>query len=169
MLSRRQALWLIPVELAIHNAEEALTLPRYLPVIRDRLPVTLAAMASGIQIADLWVALAAVTIAPLGVVVWADRRPRSQAACWWALMVQAVMAINVLSHVLIAAFVLRGYGPGLVSALVVNPPVSAYLLGRASREGWVPPGAQRALWPAALFIHGPVLWGTLLLSPCLPW
>jgi hypothetical protein len=164
MLSQRQALWLIPVELAIHNAEEALAFPRCLPSIRDRLPATLAAIASGIQVADLWAALAAVTIVPLAVVFWADRRPRSQAACWWALTVQAVTAINVLSHVLIAAFVLRGYGPGLVSALLVNAPVSAYILQRASREDWVPRGARHAIWPAAVLIHGPVLWGTLFLS-----
>jgi hypothetical protein len=71
--------------------------------------------------------------------------------------------------VLISALVLGGYAPGLVSALLVNAPVSAYLLGRASREDWVPRGARHALWPAALVIHGPVLWGVLFLSSYLPW
>ena len=94
-LSRLQALWMIPIALAVHNAEEAITFP---------------------------------------------------------------------AHLVVAAVVMRGYSPGLVSAVLINAPVSVYLFHRAARERWLPRTAWRALWPAALLVHGPGLVGLLLLA-----
>ena len=164
VLSRRQALWLIPAAFAVHNAEEALTFPQYLPLMSLRLPSSLRAIAGEIEPAGLRIALLGVTIVGLAVVFWADRRPDSQAARWSALVLQGVVAINVISHVAIAMFLLRGYSPGLISAVLINAPLSVYLFRRAAQEGWMSRRSWRAIWPAALLIHGPGLFGILLLA-----
>ena len=77
---------------------------------------------------------------------------------------QAVVAVNVVSHLAAATLFLRGYSPGLLSALLINAPVSIYLFRRAAHEQWIPPRAWRAVLPVALLIHGPGLIGLLLLA-----
>ena len=163
-LSRAQALWLIPAALALHNAEEAVTFPRYWPLVRSRLPESLQASAAGFDPAAFRTALVWATLIPLGVVIWATWRADSLAARWSALAVQAVVAVNVVSHLAAATLFLRGYSPGLLSALLINAPVSIYLFRRAAHEQWIPPRAWRAVLPVALLIHGPGLIGLLLLA-----
>ena len=71
---------------------------------------------------------------------------------------------EIASHLVVAAVVMRGYSPGLASAVLINAPISVYLFRRAARERWLPRTAWRALWPAALLVHGPGLVGLLLLT-----
>ena len=105
-------------------------------------------------------ALVLATLVPLGVVLWATRRPDSATRLWVALLVQAVMLLNVAWHV--AALVLiRGYSPGLITAVLVNLPLSWYVLTRALRERWLGKRAFAFLIPAAVVVHGPLL-GALL-------
>jgi hypothetical protein len=80
------------------------------------------------------------------------------------LALQAAVGLNVLAHIVGAAFVFRGYGPGLITALAVNAPFTVLCFWRASREQWVSPTALRATVPTALFLHGPVLFGGLWLA-----
>jgi hypothetical protein len=160
---RRAVLWAIAPLLAAHNAEEALTIPRYLPAVRARAPAPLARLADAVTTEGVLVALAAATLVPLAVVAWAVARPRSRAALWAVLLVQATVLLNVASHVASAALVLRGYAPGLATAVAVNLPFSAYLFRRAARERWLGRGALLALVPGALVVHGPLLVGLLLL------
>ena len=164
ILSRAQALWLIPVAFAIHNAEEAVMFPSCLPRVIERLPEAFQPMIADIPSANLRVALLGATLVPFVLLVWATFRPNSVAALWSALTVQCVVAINVLSHVTVAAMFMRGYSPGLLSAIFINAPMSIYLLRRAARERWLPGSAARMLLPTALLIHGPGLFGVLLLS-----
>ena len=163
-LSRARALWLIPAALALHNAEEALMFPRYWPLVRSRLPESIQASAAGFDPVAFRMALVWATLIPLAVVIWATWRADSLVARWSALAVQAVVAVNVISHLTAATLFLRGYSPGLLSALLVNAPVSIYLFRRAAHERWIPPRAWRAVLPAALLIHGPGLVGLLLLA-----
>ena len=163
-MSRAQALWLIPAALALHNAEEALMFPRYWPLVRSRLPESIQASAAGFDPAAFRTALIWATLIPLAVVIWATWRGDSLVARWSALAVQAVVAVNVVSHLTAATLFLRGYSPGLLSALLVNAPVSIYLFRRAAHERWIPARAWRAVLPAALLIHGPGLVGLLLLA-----
>jgi hypothetical protein len=76
----------------------------------------------------------------------------------------ATIALNVGSHVVSSIAIVRGYAPGLVTAVLVNAPFAVYLFRRASRERWLP--RRAILWtiPAALVLHGPVLVGTLWLA-----
>ena len=119
---------------------------------------------AAIEIADLRIALLWVTLVPILVVAWATLRPQSLAARWSALAVQAVVALNALSHVVVASWLLRGYSPGLVTALLVNAPLSYVLFKRATRERWIPSWSWWLLPPAAFLAHGPGLIGLLLLA-----
>ena len=163
-LSRLRALWLIPIALAVHNAEEAITFPAYLPLVRAALPASIQPLMAEVEPDGLRVALLWATAVPFMVLLWVTLRPASLGARWCALLVQAVVAVNVASHLVVAAVVMRGYSPGLASAVLINAPVSVYLFQRATRERWLSRTAWRALWPAALLVHGPGLVGLLLLA-----
>jgi len=158
----RAALRWIPLLVALHNAEEALAFRTMLPVVRARIAPALRPLVESVEYSRMLLALAVATVVPAAVVAWAWRRPASSAALWSALLVQAVMALNVLWH-LGAALLLGGYAPGLVTAAAVNLPFSVYLLGRAARERWL--GSAALLWlaPSALVVHGPLLLGLLAL------
>ena len=158
-MTRREAFWLVAALLAIHDAEEALAFPRYLPLVLARLQSI-----PRVTYQQMLAALAVVTLVPVVVVAWAQARPASRAALWAVLLIQTVMLVNVVSHVAVATFLLRGYGPGLATALALNLPWSIYLLRRARREEWLGRGAFVALLPAALVVHGPLLVGLILLS-----
>jgi hypothetical protein len=157
------ALWLLPAALVVHNAEEAIAFPRYLPAIRERLPDILRPVASTIEVGDLRLALIVVTIVPLLIVLWTTRRPRSGFARWCALVVLAVVALNVVSHVAVSLVLMRGYAPGLASAVLVNAPLSVVLFGRAARERWIARWSWGLLLVAAILLHGPGLVGLLML------
>jgi hypothetical protein len=71
-------------------------------------------------------------------------------------VVQAVMALNVGAHVAIAVLA-GGYVPGLLTALLVEAPVSLYVLRRLRTGAWMT-DAQWWLLPfLAVFLHGPGL------------
>jgi hypothetical protein len=162
-MSRAQVLWLVPVLLALHNAEEALFFHRYLPLVVARLPSTWQAIAGPITLGQVWLALALVTLLPFGLAAWAVGRG-SSVALWLLLLVQATVLLNVLWHVAAATLFFDGYAPGLVTAVAINLPFSIYLLRRAAREEWVSTRARWALLPGALALHGPALSGILLLT-----
>ena len=158
----RRVLWAVPILLALHNAEEALTMPRYLPLVRPHLPSSLRPPA-GMPTPAIFGVLAVVTLLPLGLAVWADRRPSASGARWGVALVEVVLALNAAWHVA-AALTLGGYAPGLVTAVLVNLPFSVYFIRRAAREGWLSPRALWATVPAAVVIHGPGLLGLLALA-----
>jgi hypothetical protein len=91
------------------------------------------------------------------------RVPRLRAALWLLLAVEAAVAINVIAHVASAIFVFQGYGPGLVTALVINAPFAWYVLRRARNAEWVGRRAWYGLLAGGMVLHGPVLMGTLWL------
>ena len=71
-------------------------------------------------------------LAAFAFALWlAARRWRGAATALVAL--QAVMAVNVLTHVA-GAVLLGGYAPGLVTAVLVEAPVSVILFRRLRRE-----------------------------------
>lgn len=157
-------LWLIPAALAIHNVEEAITIPRYLPLARERLPEFAGAIAGQLEASTLQRALVWVTLLAVVVIAWAACRPESVLARWCALALQSVVALNVVSHAIVSVAFLRGYAPGLVTALALNAPFSIHLFGRARRERWIPSWSWWLLPPAAVLLHGPGLLGLLRLT-----
>ncbi len=138
-------------------------MPYYLRQIAALAPVPLDRLAGAVTTTVFTEGAIVVTVVAAFVTVWAIRRPRNPLACWSILLFQSVVLLNTVPHV-VAAMALRSYAPGLVTAIVVNAPLSLYLLVRAWRETWVERPAFAALAPAAVVVHGPglaMLLGTL--------
>jgi hypothetical protein len=162
-VSRRTLIWLAPLLLTVHNAEEAVAFTSYLPHAAALLPVPLAAVATRITYPAMLVALAVVSSLAVLVALVADRHPSSPRALWVLLALEATVGLNVIAHVTSALVLFRGYGPGLVTAILMNAPFVTYCFRRATREGWVSSAALWATIPAAVVLHGPVLVGLLWL------
>jgi hypothetical protein len=157
-MTRQTVLWLIPSFIALHNVEEAMTFPRYLPAARALAPESFRAFLDHVTYPEVLFALTVVTLVPLAAVAWANARPTSQLALWLVVTIQVVMLINALWHLAAAAFLFYGYAPGVITALAVNLPFSAYLLRRAVAERWVSRSALASTLPVAVVLHGaPVL------------
>jgi predicted neutral ceramidase superfamily lipid hydrolase len=159
-LERRAAFLLAVGAFAAHNAEEAFTVQYYLHQLDTLAPFPLDRLAGALTKTAFIAGTIVVTVVAALVAAWAIRGPRSPLACWSVLLFQSVVLLNTVPHV-VAAIALRGYAPGLVTAVAVNAPLSLYLLVRAWRETWVERRAFAALAPAAVIVHGPGL-GMLL-------
>ena len=154
-IGRPTLLRLVPVLLLLHNLEEALFMRGVLPRAAALVPPALRDVVPAVTYPQFLVALAAVTAVPLVVALAGELRGPGPATVF-LLFVQAVLLVNVLSHVAAAAL-LGGYSPGLATAVAVNLPFSVHLLRRARRERWVGGRTLLALLPAALLFHGPGL------------
>lgn len=159
-ISRRTALLLVPVLITVHNAEEALAMPAALRTLPSRLPASLAGLIPTYP--QFLAALAIVTVVPWMVWLLGIARRETRAGIVLLLLVQTVMLVNVASHAAAAVF-LRGYAPGVVTALALNLPFSLYLLRRALRERWLTPRSLVSIGVAAALIHGPGLLGAMWL------
>jgi hypothetical protein len=159
-MSRKALLWLVPVFLTIHNLEEAVVMPAFLERRNASVPGSMRGILPPVTYKQFLIALVIITITPYLVTLFWLRRG-------WAVYLlvgfQVVMLINVFAHALMALF-LRGYAPGLITALLINLPFSLYLLKRAVDERWVSKKAAVWMFPIGLLIHGPVLAGLMLLS-----
>lgn len=147
----------VPVFLAVHNAEEALTFPRYLPQVSDHAPYFMREFAESTTQSALLVALLVLTVVPALVSYWSWLRPQSRVAFWCVLLIQATVFLNVFAHLTSAVTIFHGYGPGVLTALAINLPFSMYLFWIARRKDWL--SRREAIWlvPATLLVHGPGL------------
>ena len=160
-MSRRTVVWLIPIFLTLHNAEEALAFQAYLPRMRTLLPEPLASLEASLSYSTIVGALTVLSAMAFLVTLAAAARPKSQGTLWALLVLEAAVGVNVIAHLLSAVIVFHGYGPGLATALMINAPFVIYCFRRARREQWLSPAALRATVPASLILHGPVLLGGL--------
>jgi len=139
-LSFRNLLWLFPIVVILHNAEEAIWLPGWSKraVLWHR-PVTpgsfrfTAAVLTVMAIALTW--LSAV----------------SGKQTVWTYLVFGCMVIalaNVLIPHVALTVVLRSYMPGVATAVTLNLPVLSLLVVLALREGYV------SFWKAAVYSVG---------------
>lgn len=164
ILSRRFVVWLIPILLTLHNAEEAVAFRHYWPDLLARLPTTLSSFTARLSYVGFLRALATLSLIAFLLAALVDVRPERRSALRLLLTIQAAVGLNVLGHVASAAFVVHGYVPGLVTALIFNAPFAGYCFMRVQRERWI---SQTALWltvPAAFVLHGPVLIAAWLAS-----
>jgi len=162
--NRLQWLGLVPVVLVVHNAEEALTLSAYLGRLQALMPVWLENMVGGtVSLKQGWLALILVSLVGLLMGLPVGMKREDRLALFLPLAVLAALLLNVVSHLVIAVR-LGGYGPGLVSALLLVLPFSLWLLQRAWRERWLSPRLLLSLPLAALVLHGPVLLGLLAMA-----
>ena len=160
----RSLVWLVPILLAIHNAEEALFFPRYLPFVLYRLPAAWQALIAPLTTGQVGAALGAVTAVAFIAAWWSYQSPDSPVALWLVLLIQTTVLLNVVWHAAAAVVLFGGYAPGVATAVLLNLPFSIYLLRRAACERWLGPRALWALIPAAIVLHGPLLAALLVLT-----
>jgi hypothetical protein len=162
-MTRRLVFTLIPLLFALHSLEEGAVAGRVLPSIEARVPedvrgVTAAALTPTRFHAALTVLTAVVFVIAFS---GSPAAPGSRRG-YLLLAIEATLLVNVMSHAIAAAWV-GGYVPGLVTAVAVNLPFSAYVLRRAWRERWYSRRALVLLAPLALALHGPLLIGMIAL------
>jgi hypothetical protein len=163
-LSRRTVVWLVPILLTLHNAEEALAFPAYMRRMRTLLPEPFASLEASLSYSTIIGALTVLSALAFLIALVAAARPKSQGTLWALLVLEAAVGVNVIVHLLSAVIVFHGYGPGLATALMINAPFAIYCFRRAKREQWLSPAALRATIPASLILHGPILLGGLWLA-----
>jgi hypothetical protein len=163
-LSRRTISWLALALFTLHNAEEALAFRTYLPRLDALLPEPFAGVAATLSYPMMLVALAGISALAFLVALAAATWPQSRRALWALLTLEAVVGLNVIAQVLSAGLVFHGYGPGLATAVLVNAPFAIYCFRRAHHERWVSTASLAATIPAALMLHGPILFGGLWLA-----
>ncbi|HET7155190.1 MAG TPA: HXXEE domain-containing protein [Hyphomicrobiaceae bacterium] len=136
-LSYRSVQRLLPVVIALHNAEEALTAPAYLPRVDDYVARVPLLRDAGLppSLTQLYIALVVVTIVPALMIGWATSGRESAAKRGLVAVVAAALLWNVLLPHVSAMIAFRGYAPGGLTALVVNLPFCVYFFRRSSRDG----------------------------------
>ena len=136
-LSYRSVQRLLPVVIAVHNAEEALTAPAYLPRVNDYVARVPMLRDAGLppSLTQLYIALVIVTIVPALMIGWATSGRESAAKRGLVAVVAAALLWNVLIPHVSAMIAFRGYAPGGLTALLVNLPFCVYFFRRSSRDG----------------------------------
>ena len=127
---RWRVLALVPVALLLHNLEEALTMRAALPQMQGKWSAFLGRPVSLPSAHQYDVALVLITAFAFALWLAAGRWSGAATAL---VALQVVMAVNVLTHVA-GAVLLGGYAPGLVTAVLVEAPVSVILFRRLRRE-----------------------------------
>jgi hypothetical protein len=128
---------LVAVVLAAHNAEEAATANRYLPLVGEYIERVPGLRDAGLvppSLSRLYLALLLVTIVPALVIGWATTGRDSVVKREVVAIIAAAVLWNVFFPHLSAMIVLRGYAPGGITALAVNLPFCLYFFRRTSRE-----------------------------------
>jgi hypothetical protein len=137
MTSIRQVVWVLPLAFAIHDGEEILTMPGWIarnrPVL-DRIADTGALARRVVEnLASTTSAVTSAVLAELAVILLvtfvAQRRPHSGPTMYAYAAMLGVFFLHSLTHVG-SAIVLRGYTPGVISAILVIPPASIYVYRR---------------------------------------
>ena len=136
-MTRGLAIWLLPFVLALHNLEEGIFFPRYLPRVLERLPPDVRDWIGPVSLREMGVALVLATLIPLGFSVWAAARPASRTALWLVLAMWATLLLNAVWHVAAAPALFGGYAPGVATAIGLNLPLSLLVLRDAAVEQWL--------------------------------
>jgi hypothetical protein len=159
-LLHRTWLSLVPAALLLHAVEEGVATPRLLAQMAEinaRLTGRVFDPPSAEQTSLLLVLLVGSAFG-LGLLA-----RRWHTALYGLVLLQGVMALNVLSHTA-GALMLGEYSPGLVTAWVLEAPLSVVIFQRLRSEPWMTRVKWGALVPLVLLMHGPVLRAALTLS-----
>jgi hypothetical protein len=163
-MSRRAWYFVIGVAFAVHNGEEALAAERLLAFMQTHAPAFLHDVYAEVTVSELQINLLILTVLGFVVSMVSARSPGAFASVFGMLVFAAVLTLNALAHIGFS-MASRSYMPGVVTSILITLPLSLLLLHRARREAWVSTSAFWAVFPAAAFLHGPVLaallWGSL--------
>ncbi|HWJ36201.1 MAG TPA: HXXEE domain-containing protein [Steroidobacteraceae bacterium] len=147
--------WLLIPVVALHNAEEWITVPRYgsiAPTLQDHLTGLFTPPAFRV----LEISWIFVTLVPAVVVLAAASAGRSRVRDWLVCWVTSIYLANAFLPHLLEFVIDRSYAPGVLTAMLVNLPFAIVLLRRAVREQYLS-GRQLAAAVAAGVVSLPIL------------
>lgn len=147
--------WLLIPVVALHNAEEWITEPRFgsiTPTLRGHFPELFAPPSSRV----LQIGWILVTLVPALIVLAAASAGRSRVRDWLVCWVTSIYMANVFLPHLLEFLMSRSYAPGVVTAAFVNLPFAIVLLRRALLEQYLS-GRQLAAAVCAGVVGQPVV------------
>lgn len=147
-LNVNRVLWLAPLVMALHNLEEALTMPWWRGKFPGWPPVTPLQYDA---------ALLAITLVPLLLAPLAVRYGKRSIPVYLLCGVQGIMLWNALVH-LGAAFYFRGYVPGVFTAVFLIIPYAHDLYGRGLHMGYITQRGLTLTLIAGLLLYTPLLY-----------
>lgn len=150
----RHLLWSVPLVFVLHDAEEILTMERWTTAHRDALPEVVRPflpIPTGEFTLSVLLILAALLILSFLDVL----RLRAGKPVAWSLLAAATLVANALTHPL-QALVMRGYTPGVVSAVVLGVPYGAWLWRQGVHGGWLNVRRAALLLVTGLVLQAPV-------------
>jgi len=147
----------------LHNLEELLTMPVFLPkwqallahfFLRPPTLISAEQFSHAIYIIIILTWLALVMLSR-----WKNQRKADLFAC----AIQVAIGLNAILHVG-QSLIVRAYVPGLLTAIFINLPWTIRLY-REWKNTWQPTQKmQIQLLLTALLLHGPVLWAVLQMA-----
>jgi hypothetical protein len=134
-VSYRSLQRLFVLAIALHNLEEGLTVPVFLPRIRAHLQQIPAFRDVALPSAErMYVALIVVTLIPAVLVGWATTGRDSVVKREIVAILVAALLWNVVMPHIPAAVIFGGYAPGVLTAVAINLPFAVYFFRRSARE-----------------------------------
>jgi hypothetical protein len=133
--SHSKLFWSIPIILSIHNLEEVLTMPQWMPAHLPILSTTIPFF-DHLQFSttQLYVSLSLVTLIPFVVTFFCLHGERTTKKISILLTLQVIIFWNALIPHISGLLVLGMYNPGTITAVLLNVPFSIYLYKRMQQE-----------------------------------
>lgn len=156
----RLAWWGLAV-VALHNLEEALTLPAWFARHRAQLEAEFQIRPLAAEPARLFVGLVLVTVIPAIWVALASRAAPRSAGAYSILVLYGVFLANAVVPHLSGAVLLRGYVPGVLTAGLLVVPFTAWLVRRSWTDGYATKRGAALALTAAVLLYLPGLWALL--------
>jgi len=127
----RRLQWLFPIAVTLHSAEEAIWMPGW----HSRPVEDVVGRPPGPT--EIRAALVVFTLAAFVITYLSARRGPETVWAYLTFGYVTAMLANVFVPHVPAAIVLRGYAPGVVTAVLINLPVMSLTAVRMVRDEWV--------------------------------
>ncbi len=155
-ISFRMLLWLVPCVLAVHNFEEALTMPAWVPEnlssIRQMMPFHLTVRFSSAQ---LLMSLLLATVVPFLVTIFCANGGRGSFRIDLLFILQSIVFLNIfIPHIGVSVLLFR-YNPGVITAVALNFPFSLYFFRRVLKEEYLDWKKLKMIFAVSLFLYVP--------------
>ena len=125
----RKMQWYFPYALTLHNAEEAVFMPRWIAVHGSPLPF------HG-SVVKIWLGLLLISVGAFVLTRFSDKKGRQSVPAYLLFGCIAALLANVFIPHIPATLLFHTYTPGIVTAVLINLPLCVALLRRAVRDGW---------------------------------
>ena len=133
----RRAAWCGVAVVALHNAEEALTIPAWLPPRLSTLAADFGIRPFAVDVERLYAGLLMATVVPLAWVAFAVRSAPRSTGAHSIFVLYGVFCANAFVPHLLGVLLLREYVPGAITAGLLVVPYTAWLSRRALVERYV--------------------------------